>query len=249
MDSKSKRLFSKVVEECNLVACLGEKQKMSLVNDYHLPSDRVHVIHNVYEGQILSEHAACEKHVPEGSLKCLHLGTLMETKGYVALMDSISDIPERCSITIAGNLARSPFDTIYSSLEEQKADIQSRVRICPRLDWIDGVSGEAKLDLYRSSHVFVLPTSFDAQPLVLLEAIAYGLVIITSDVGEILEIVDSSSAIILADNHPDTVARAIALVADDVELRKRLVVNARTRLLEGFMPERFRQEWQAALQC
>ena len=63
-----------------------------------------------------------------------------------------------------------------------KAEMQRlAVRLgAPRVHWIDSVHGEEKSDLYRSADLFVLPTYAENFGLVIAEALAYGVPVITT---------------------------------------------------------------------
>lgn len=61
-----------------------------------------------------------------------------------------------------------------------------------------GFASDEDLDmLYKTSHVFVLPTLFEGMPTVVLEAMAKKMPIIVTDVGATLEMVDSTNGYII----------------------------------------------------
>jgi glycosyltransferase involved in cell wall biosynthesis len=56
-----------------------------------------------------------------------------------------------------------------------------------QLEWIRGARGAEKQALFEQAQIFVLPTQYpvEAQPLAVLEAMAHGCAIVTTDVGEL----------------------------------------------------------------
>ena len=86
----------------------------------------------------------------------------------------------------------SDFSTNYSTAQaarDEIAEIIAQTNASGRIavEWVEGARGDTKLSLYRGAHLFVFPSQYpvEAQPLVLLEAMASGCAIITSTVGEI----------------------------------------------------------------
>ena len=80
-----------------------------------------------------------------------------------------------------------------------------------KVEWINGAYGDDKRKLFEQTDIFVFPSRYtvEAQPLVLLEAMAMGCAIITSRVGEIPSTVSESCATLLADPTPKVIAEAI----------------------------------------
>ena len=72
--------------------------------------------------------------------------------------------------------------------------------------------------ILRLSDYFVLPSGTEAFPLVLLEAMASGLPIVTTDVGSVREMVtDRESAFIVPPGRPDDLSRSINMLLSDEE--------------------------------
>jgi glycosyltransferase involved in cell wall biosynthesis len=73
--------------------------------------------------------------------------------------------------------------------------------------------------LFREADLFVLPTRYavEAQPLVLLEAMASGCAIITTSVGEIPTILDEASAVFLRKGTADELSATLARLAAEPE--------------------------------
>ena len=68
-----------------------------------------------------------------------------------------------------------------------------------RVRWVKGAIGSEKAALFRKADLFVLPTRYavEAQPLVLLEAMASGCAIVTTSIGEIPTILDPQCAALI----------------------------------------------------
>lgn len=89
-----------------------------------------------------------------------------------------------------------------------------------------------------AADLFVFPSSYEAHPLVALEAAASGLPIVATKVHGIVDLVADDEAGILVDRTPESVADALVLLARDSELRERLV--------NGVLRSSGRYTWQAS---
>jgi glycosyltransferase involved in cell wall biosynthesis len=96
--------------------------------------------------------------------------------------------------------------------------------------------GEEKDALLLSSSVLLFPpVEPEGHPRVVLEGLAAGLPIVTTDSGTIAEtVVDGESGFVLDDGSPDRLAERLLLLLRDDELRTRMSEAARARYVERF---------------
>lgn len=99
-------------------------------------------------------------------------------------------------------------------------------------------AGRDKLDLFEWADVFVYPSKNDGQPLVLLEALAAGLPILTSTFGGIPDTV-GDAAVLVPPSRPDETVTALGALLDDVRLREHLGEAARRRFEDHYSSKRF----------
>ena len=139
----------------------------------------------------------------------LFLSNLLPEKGALAFVQSAAYIgPEvKVRLTVAGDTEELSY----------KARLYGAARSHP-VSFVGSVYGAEKDSLMRRSHLFVFPTTYryEAQPLVILEALAAGLPVISSDAGGIPDIIeDGVNGRILSDVGPEEIARAILDVLQD----------------------------------
>lgn len=102
--------------------------------------------------------------------------------------------------------------------------------------------GDEKNAIFANADIFIHPTTEDCFPLVLLEAMSYGLSIVTTNEGGIPDIVnDGINGLICERQNPESLANSIAMLLLDSELRKRMGGYGRKKLLEQFSEERFEE--------
>lgn len=108
-----------------------------------------------------------------------HLSNLTAEKGAVRFVDLFMKLRSE-GLDIAARMAGPVGDgDTTAAIERAKAAYPAD------FEWIGPVYGEAKAAFYRSIHAFVFPTRYvnEAQPLVLLEALASGAAILATDRG------------------------------------------------------------------
>jgi len=86
--------------------------------------------------------------------------------------------------------------------------------------------------LYAAADMFVFPSLYEAFPLVALEAAAAGLPIVAPLINGIEELIADGEAGVPVERSAESVGAAIALLAENAELRHRLGVRGRERVLE-----------------
>ncbi len=147
------------------------------VDAYSVEAEKVHVI--TYGANLVSRPSEAEVEAsiaarPQGSIDLLLLGTSWYRKGVDLAIEVVTELRRRghqATLTVAG--CESPPG--YHPLEYVKV-----LGMIPK----SSPEGLKQLtDLLLQSHVFLLPTRADCAAVVLAEASAYGLPVVTSDVG------------------------------------------------------------------
>jgi glycosyltransferase involved in cell wall biosynthesis len=88
---------------------------------------------------------------------------------------------------------------------------------------------------YRDADIFCLPSWWEAMPLSVLEAMASGLPVVCTDVGDVARVLDGGAAGVLVEaRRPDRLADALERLLTDPSERARLGEAARRRVVEQF---------------
>lgn len=165
-------------------------------------------------------------------LRILHLGTLHEPKGFGVLLEAAARLRDeglRCHWVVAGGWFSERDRRLGSSLMDA-LDLHGIVEF-PGL-----VRGPEKWSRFRQSELFVFPGyQPEGLPIVILEAMAAGLPVVSTTVGATADaVVDGVTGVLVAPGDRDALAGAVARLASDGGLRRRLGEAGRQRYLGCF---------------
>ncbi|MDR1676004.1 MAG: glycosyltransferase family 4 protein [Tannerella sp.] len=140
--------------------------------------NRTRGVHLIYNGVNLPEQTESTAYIRSLGLApgkyILSVGRFVEEKNFDRLIRACAalPLPEDCRLVIAG---AADHPTAYSAALEKLAAGNRTV--------LTGmIKGSPLQELYTHARVFVLPSSHEGMPLVLLEAMSYGLPILASDI-------------------------------------------------------------------
>ena len=154
---------------------------------------------------------------PPGLPRVTFVGTTLDRKGGRRLLRLFQEsLHRRCRLTLVTRdaIPRVPGVEVINSARPG-----------------DGVVPQ----ILAETAVFVLPTEIDQSPYAVLEAMAAGLPVVTTDIGAIPEMVhDGISGVLVRPRDDRALARAIESLLDDGEKRRSMGVAGRKRVVEKF---------------
>jgi glycogen(starch) synthase len=162
-----------------------------------------------------------------------YIGQLTIRKCYDMIIDAMPTVvrryPQASFVFVTHNQA-------------QRADLIRRAAahgIERNLHLVGTISEEEKLALLRASDVLPFPSRYEGFGLPLLEGMAAGVPVISTDIPVVNEIVvHGENGLLIPYDDTDALARAILSVLDDQNLRNRLIAGGQRALNERFAPER-----------
>ena len=139
-----------------------------------------------------------------------HLSNLCSDKG----ISEVIEVFRR--LTKSGRSAELILAGPIADLETQKAIQTAREEFGERVIYKGPVFGDAKDEFYRTVDVFLFPSRFkiEAQPVVILEALSYGVPCVTSPQGYIRDMMDDCGLCIPLDDYVEAGANQISLWID-----------------------------------
>lgn len=155
--------------------------------------------------------------------RILTVARLTEGKGIQHALAALDGVAEEYELHIAGDGPYLP------TLRELARGQNGRVRFW---GWLDGRSAELK-ELYETSSVFLFPSQAENCPIALLEAMAAGLPIITTQGTGCAEVV-GDAALLVPPADPGAIRQALHRLLPNAALRRRLGEAGRRRLAARF---------------
>lgn len=150
-------------------------------------------------------------------LVAIFVGSEWQRKGLEPAIRALAQAPA-WDLVVVGNGDRERYERLAAELG-----------VADAVHWI-GVSRDVA-PLYQLADVLVFPTSYEAFPLVALEAAASGLPILATPVNGIRELVSDGDNGFLIDAEPDDIAGRLRMLGEDRALRERLGSSARAAAL------------------
>jgi glycosyltransferase involved in cell wall biosynthesis len=177
--------------------------------------------------------------------RILYMGTLREDKGIMILLEAACLLKSRgysFALALAGGFASPAFEQQVSLFLEERG-------LCDQVAICGIVEGEDKFRLFAESDIFCFPSHYSAEnfPLVLLEAMSFGLPVVATAWRGIAEAVDGRNGFLVPIKNSQAVAEKLAVLLQDPEARRRLGQNGRARYLAEFTVAAFRSRMEDAV--
>jgi glycosyltransferase involved in cell wall biosynthesis len=218
MQRQTYRRFQAVVAVSDAIA---EQLKRSGV-----PGDRIHLVPNAClpSTELLERgEARARMGIDPEAFLVGWVGRLSAEKGVDVFLDAIPLLSDlKMGYAIVGDGPER------SLLEERLGEGEGREDV----RWTGGLQGASKL--FGAFDLFVLSSRTEGTPMVLLEAMAAGVPIITTRVGGVPDLVSEQEAILVRPSDPTALAAGIRAAFDDMEKSGQRVLAARRRLTTAF---------------
>lgn len=206
-----KPFIRSILASCDVLLALSSQWK----EDLHRISGH-RDIRVIYNPTIL-RHPVFQEEIPEspakqvdGPVRFLFMGRLGKRKGVYDIIESARAIQSHnVEIELYGD---GEVEQVKRSVLENKVDDKVLVR-----GWIDG---KQKDHVFRNADVLLLPSYHEGLPISVLEAMAYGMPVVATDVGGIAEAVhDEQNGYLIQPGDCDKLARCIDQLAASPKLR------------------------------
>jgi glycosyltransferase involved in cell wall biosynthesis len=174
-----------------------------------------------------------EDAVNTDGLNILWLSNLMEGKG-------IFDVFE--ALDILSNKGVPYKAKIVGGIDEEQKDITlNYINSNPNIEYSKPIRGQEKIDAYKASNVFILPTYYnmEGQPIALLEAMLTGNIIITTNHAGILDICSDKNGFIVEKKSPKEIAKKLEIIGKNLKEFKEMMVYNHHYAKSNYKPEDF----------
>ncbi|WP_102145651.1 glycosyltransferase family 4 protein [Mycobacterium hubeiense] len=210
---------------------LGQTLSAEYCRSLGLGDDQVEVLYNPVALPAVPPRGVCERR----PLMVLSLGRLGQRKGTYDLVQAIEllppDIRTQLAVVLAGD---GEVDKVRQVITARGLD-----DVIDVVGWVDA---DGRNELLCRADIFVLPSHDEGLPMAILEAMAHGVVPLSTPVGGIPEaITDGVDGLLVPPGNPAQLADALRRLVECDDLRARLAVATRQRA-EAFDIAGWRQE-------
>lgn len=191
LNDKKKEKIKKIFGYADKVLVLGEywKNELSLL----ISEDRMTVLYNGVKIPKENLYDISRKNIT-------YMGVLKKEKGIYDLISAIElvndRLPENIKVLLCG-----------SDLEGNVEDLIKKKRLDDRIKMLGWIDEEKRDEVYKETLISVLPSYFEALSMTVIEAMSYGIPIITTDISTMKEILGDKALLVkpgdvkaLADN-------------------------------------------------
>ncbi|MET0558984.1 MAG: glycosyltransferase family 4 protein [Solirubrobacterales bacterium] len=224
------------IGSARFVVCISDFARSQLMGFCEPETwERLHVVHVGIPIERFTPAAAAPASNGNGSENgnghrptVLYIGRLVPEKGQAVLLEAVAELARRGTDV---ELALAGEGRLRVELEAEAGRLGIAERVC----FLGAVGQEELHRLYEDAAIFCLPSFAEGVPVVLMEAMAMGLPVVTTRIAGIPELIDDgSSGVLVAPGRPDQLADSLAELAADGELRRRLGAGGRDAVERGF---------------
>lgn len=147
------------------------------------------------------------------SVQLLYLGVLIPRKGVNDMIDALHILDER------GLIRHKNIRLVIGGTGDEMENLVNQCRklhLESCVDFVGWVDGEEKKRLLQTSHCLILPSYNEGLPVSILEALSYGVPVVSTDVGSIREaVIEGKNGHLVHKHAPEEIADAIGDMIDN----------------------------------
>lgn len=198
--------------------------------DFKKNINDIYFVNNGIKSQYLNKSKIKNKN--NYPLKILFFSNIQESKGIFDLLNAIPSLKKKYGKSVNYILAGdSESDNLIKKIEELIHDnsIEDVVKL------VGPKYKKDKEKLFASADIFIHPTLNDCFPLVLLEALKFGLPIVTTNEGAISDIVtDRINGLIVKKNCPSDISENLSELIENENLRSEMSEKNKKKFIKNF---------------
>ena len=224
-----RRYLPRTLRRASRIVVISETVKLELRKAFPVPDEKIVVIHPAVDPAAFRPDIAPEARAAVRSKYGLRgpyvfsLSTMEPRKNFPGLVEAYallpSDVRSRFALVVAGAEGWKN-EALFAAI--RRLGLENRVRFLSYIPDAD------RAPLMREADLFVLPSLYEGFGMPVLEAMACGTPVVTTERGALPEV--GGNAVVYADPlDPGSIAREMAAVLGDPELRRRLAAAGPVR--------------------
>lgn len=216
-DDYRKKIGFKILRKIDDLRVLGNSISKSL-SDYGLTKTTV-IANGIY---VPDQFIVSSERLYDPVLNILYVGALNYSKGIKNLVEAAFLLKSAETIFHLHIMGE------WSNIVEKEETIAyiDRCHLNDNITFYGLVTDDSKWDIYRNCQILAHATYWDGQPLVILEAMGCGLVVVSTDIGAIPDTMKNNyNGIILKENNPKELFNSLRYLNDNREILAEMSAN------------------------
>ena len=183
----------KIARKSDAVISLGGNLTIEVIRFLNVPANKVRVIPNAVDLKHVDGFRPHKLNRKNNSF--LFVGKVAYNKGIIDLVGAFKKLRLDVELNIAGT------GPLLEKLRQDNHDL--------RINFLGRVNEDKLFELYWNSDAFIYPTLFEGMPTVVIEAMACGLPVISTDIGGLPDLVDQRNGFVIPPASPEVLARTV----------------------------------------
>lgn len=221
---RNKERIKQFFSECDAVFVLGEKWKKNILNIQ--PNTNTIILNNAIKLPKVSDKKC------NADINILFLGVLIKRKGINDLLRAVNSL-NRINLLEDYNVKFK-----IGGVGEEENRLKSYVKendLDKYVEFLGWVEKEEKQKYLENSDIFVLPSYNEGLPIAILEAISYGLPVISTRVGSINEaVINNYNGYLIEPGNVDTLTSTLEKLTIDKDIRIKFAKNSEELAISKF---------------
>jgi glycosyltransferase involved in cell wall biosynthesis len=216
-----KTLGKQTIKNSDLIASVSRSDLDALVDEYNIPQSKLRYIPNIVDTDVFKPRANCEN--KEKTI--LYLGDLEPWKGISTLIRWFKQYQKKMDNKLVLRIVGQ------GSYLEQLLDFQVKNNHSSNgtsLDVIGPKNHSEIPEIMRNAKALILPSYWEGMPTVVLEAMAIGLPVISTKVGDVPYLIKNGETGLLIDRTFESFECAVNSIFNDRLLASQIQMRARS---------------------
>ena len=229
----------KIIEKSDVSIAVSKTLKKNICEKTGIPENKIIVIYNGVDTDKFNPNVPAEdikgKYGLKNSEIVLFVGRVAPAKGLEYLIKAANLIINEKNVKDVKFLIVGPFKYMFSESKMRRTNyvrrlinLMEKYSLQDHFIFTGSVLEKDLLKFYATCDVFVLPSLFEAFPMVLVEAMASGKPVIGSKVGGISEVIENGrNGFVFESKNYRELAEKILILLEDEELKKSMGKRSR----------------------
>jgi len=220
---------------CSKIICVSDFDKKLALKYKIVSPNKITVIHNGVKIEKVKSQKSKVKSL-EKKIRIVFIGRLAQPKDPLLLLKSFNSLPpelkDKAQISIIGQGPKRK--------ELEKFIKENRLE--EKVNLLGSIRREKVFEILKESNIFVLVSNWEGFPYTIIEAMSFGLAIITSEVGGIREAVDESCGIKKKRGNKEEIKNALEKLIKTPSLIREMGEKASEKAKKDFSLEKMLRE-------